>query len=498
VTGEPTPRSRGLRRVATLSAICLLAASSARAQTLSGVTDVNVSKRAGDETECTISRDPNNPQRLFAACACSMSAAGLFAARSSNGGVDWAYPLNPNKTIAYGERGEWGKIPASCCDPSSAWDSFGNLFLTYLDYWRSAIVLLRSTDGGATFSPLAQYEGNVDQPTVAVARPGAGASGAVWIVWNQGEKQEDGDRIDYMMAVGAPVTAQGVGPFGGVQKISDMKHCSFGDVAIGPGGAVALTCQAPTGDQGPTKILVTTDPDGLGTQHNFSTAVKATDTNVGGLDRIPAQYRRAVDAEAGLAFDTKLGSQRYGRLYLVYTEKTANKDDMHVMLRYKDNGGSWSQPIRVSDDAGGKSQFLPRIAVDPSSGSISVCWYDCRNSAENTAMQVRCTIASPTEPEPKFAASVAISDVSSSAKGVDYEYGDYSGLAYADGVLYPIWVDTATSASQSPKDTTFEAMTDQVREKDTVQVGATGKAPVKRTPKPRKPHRRTHPKGAGH
>jgi hypothetical protein len=113
-------------------------------------------------------------------------------------------------------------------------------------------------------------------------------------------------------------------------------------------------------------------------------------------------------------------------------------------------------------------------------------------------MQVHCTTASPTDLEPKFAASVAISDVPSSAKGVGFEYGDYSGLAYADGVMHPIWVDTSKSATQDLKDTTFEAMTDRVSETETVQTGATGKAPVKRTPKPRKPHRRAHPKGAGH
>jgi hypothetical protein len=72
--------------------------------------------------------------------------------------------------------------------------------------------------------------------------------------------------------------------------------------------------------------------------------------------------------------------------------------------------------------------------------------------------------------EPSWGSTAfAIGDVSSSAKGVGFEYGDYSGLAYADGVINPIWVDTSKSATQDLKDTTFEAMTDRVTENENVQ-----------------------------
>ena len=42
-------------------------------------------------------------------------------------------------------------------------------------------------------------------------------------------------------------------------------------------------------------------------------------------------------------------------------------------------GATWSNPVRVNDDAGTNSQFLPFIALDQTTGYIAVSWYDCRN-----------------------------------------------------------------------------------------------------------------------
>src|SRR5205823_9711877 len=139
-----------------------------------------------------------------------------------------------------------------------------------------------------------------------------------------------------------------------------------------------------------------------------------------------AQNARSVDAEAGLAFDRHTGSPHFGRLYLVYTEETVNENnDLDIMLRFSDdNGGTWSAPIRVNDDPPGRSQFLPRIAVDDTTGNISICWLDARNSATNTAAQLFCTVAPPTGATPTFLPNVAISDGTSTSNGFGVEFGD--------------------------------------------------------------------------
>src|SRR5213078_3056324 len=70
-----------------------------------------------------------------------------------------------------------------------------------------------------------------------------------------------------------------------------------------------------------------------------------------------------------------------GRAYLVYTESTGQgSGDTNIFVRFSDdNGGTWSTPVRVNDDTGANSQFLPRIALDESTGIVAVSWYDCRN-----------------------------------------------------------------------------------------------------------------------
>jgi hypothetical protein len=460
---------------AVFTAAFLLAGSSAEAQ-LSGTTDVNLSQMDDDQSECSISRNPANPLQLFAAC--NTSRRGLFAAVSSNAGANWDYADRDDKTIADGDEDQG---PAGCCDPTTAWDTFGNLFLAYIGQSRSSIEVALSTDGGLKFSKLASFHGSVDQPTIVAANtsaPGAPVAVAVWIVWNQGVDpaptggpRKAGDRIDQMMAIGAAVTGPGAISLQDLQKtpqkILGTERCSFGDVAIAPTGAVVQVCQKPTGGQGPAEIFVNTDADGLG-PGKFGAPVLAAKSNVGGIDFIPAQSTTSVDAEAGLAFNNKVGSPHFGRLYLVYTEeKVPEKSDLDVMLRYSDdNGRSWtpsllSPPIRVNDDSTDTSQFLPRIAVDDTSGWISVCWHDCRksitNTIPNTAMEVYCTVASPAGDPPTFLPNVKISDGASTSTG-GWEFGDYSGLDYWNGVAHPIWADTSNGKPS------FDVMTDRVGE----------------------------------
>lgn len=410
---------------------------------------------ANYQSECSIITNPTNNQQLF--CACNNSGPGLFAVRSIDGGLTWTYPDASDKTLADGDANQG---PAACCDPTLAWDNFGNLFFTYIDASVQNIVTLLSTDGGLTFTTLAMFgPASVDQPTVAVG------AGQVWVVWNQSNQ---------MVARGAAVTGLGaVGAFNALQTIPGTTGCSFGDIAISPGGAVCQVCQTPTGGQGPVTIVVNTDADGLGLG-NFGTAVNATNSNVGGFDFIPAQNVRSVDAEAGLAYDRNPASPHFGRLYLVYTDEVVNEsNDMDIMLRFSDNdGATWSAPIRVNDDPASPihSQFLPRIATNPISGNVAVTWHDCRNSTTNTGVQIFTTIATPTGSAPAFLANAQIADAQSTGTGgspptpgtADIQFGDYAGMTYLQGIVHPIWADNTNSTADNPDPTKFDIYTDRV------------------------------------
>jgi hypothetical protein len=170
-----TRRSSWLIWAASLAAVMLIAVP-AHAQ-LTGNVDRNTSQKAGSDSECASAKNPANPNQVFVFC--NTAGAGMFAARSTDAGLTWFYPDPTDKTIADGDPGQG---PPGCCDPSLAWDTFGNLFVTYLGSGASVEALL-STDGGATFTNLATFVGSVDQQTVVAANTTApGAPVEVWMV----------------------------------------------------------------------------------------------------------------------------------------------------------------------------------------------------------------------------------------------------------------------------------------------------------------------------
>ena len=109
--------------------LCVLASPMAAPRAVAqvvGESERNVSEMADYQNECAIAVNPTNKNQLFAAC--NNSSGGLFFARSTDRGTNWVYP-DADKTLADGDPGQG---PAACCDPTLAWDSFGNLFVTYL------------------------------------------------------------------------------------------------------------------------------------------------------------------------------------------------------------------------------------------------------------------------------------------------------------------------------------------------------------------------------
>ena len=259
---------------------------------------VNVSATTGNQAESFINVNPTNPNNLVATS--NTNSNSIFRAYSTDAGATWT-----RGTIATG---------VACCDGQAAWDSFGNLFLVYINASVNQINVILSTDGGATFSaPVTAGTGSVDQPSIAVG------NGSVWVDWNSSGS---------MVARGAPVTGLGAwGPFNAQQAIPSATG-SFGGIAVGPGpngGKVIVTYQSPTGGQGPATIFANVDADGLGAG-GFGARITVSPTNVGGFDFIPAQNGRSIDAEAGLVWDAT-GGPFNNRIYLVYTDETVNENN---------------------------------------------------------------------------------------------------------------------------------------------------------------------------
>src|SRR5262249_30151118 len=314
---------------------------------------VNVSATLGNQAESFVNVNPTNTNNLVAFSNDSGTPS-IFRAYSTDGGANWT-----RGTVATG---------VACCDGQAAWDAFGNLFLVYLNDSVNQVNVILSTDGGITFSaPVTAGPGSLDQPSIAVG------NGSVWVDWNQNGN---------MVARGAPVTGLGVwGPFNALQMIPSATG-SFGGIGVGPGpggGKVIVTYQIPYNNEGPSTIYANVDADGLGAG-GFGPRVTVSDTNVGGFDFIPAQSERSVDAEAGVVWDAT-GGPFNNRIYLVYTDETVDENnDTDIMMRTStDDGATWSAPVRVNDDMTTRSQFLPYVALDPTTGTVAVGFHDCRN-----------------------------------------------------------------------------------------------------------------------
>lgn len=87
-------------------------------------------------------------------------------------------------------------------------------------------------------------------------------------------------------------------------------------------------------------------------------------------------------------------------------------------------------------------QFWPQSAVDPSNGTLWACFYDTKG--DRARKRARYTCAVSVNGGTRWSRPLAVASVASDAtqKGVDpREYGDYEGLAVANGIAHPIWTD---------------------------------------------------------
>jgi hypothetical protein len=420
-------------------------ATQAQAQTVGPPS--NATARTGNEDESAVAINPNNIQQIAVMTNGVAGDAGLPLSISSDGGLTWTRTV-----FATGAGGD-GR-PVACCDPTLAWDAHGNLFVGYLQRTPRTIELYVTADLGANFTNLGPVDtgaaSTLDQPTVV-----AGAN-SVWVTW-----RDDSNGIS---ARGRSVTgALTFGAWGAEQDISTVGN--FGDIAIGPNGEVMVVYQTPTGNEGPSTILVHTDADGLGAG-GFGAAVNLGTTNVGGFDFLPAQPQRSVDSETGLAWD-RSGGIRNGRVFLVYTDESpAESNDFDILVRFSDdNGANWSAPVRINDDAGTNSQMLPRIALDQTTGNVAVSFYDARGDTgggpsatdiDGTANNDVTLFATwSADGGATWAANVAVADAPTDGYNFNggQELGDYTGLDFHGGVFYPSWADSSNSTGDNPDGT---------------------------------------------
>ena len=464
-----TTSATALAATALLAAMIAPAASAGPASGTATPPNFDASVMHGNEAEDAIAINPTDPSNIVTMSTLPDVVSGLFEGVSFDGGQSWTRRV-------IGADGPLGPI---CCDQQLAWDRFGNLWMTYLVNTTGDVLVALSTDGGLTFTKVAdvvpttptgskapsggtpkRLRSPSNNPNISGDQPSISAGpDSVWVSYTSFPST-------VVQAFGAGVS--GLGKFGSFSAPESVPTSAgrgdFGDTAVGPNGQVMVTYQDQTNGQGGTHIFTAVDANGL-KPGGFSDPVLLARSAVGGFDFIPAQPDRSVDAEANLAWDHS-GGPRDGRVYAIWTQESPNEsDNTDIMFQFSDNNGaSWTAPARLNDDHTVNSQFNPAIALDQSTGDVAVSWYDARNDlgtgrtgdtdgVPNDDVQIWATFS--TDGGATFAPNFRVSAGTFNAPDAQsfFDFGDYTHAAFQSHLFYPAWSDNSNSTGQNPDGT---------------------------------------------
>ena len=132
-----------------------------------------------------------------------------------------------------------------------------------------------------------------------------------------------------------------------------------------------------------------------------------------------------------------------------------------------DEGQTWTNRVRVNDDATTNSQFNPKISLDDTTGNIAVSFHDCRfdqgdggngdtNGVPNDDANFFGTFSTDGGSSflPNLRLSRGTSNDNQAQNGIDY--GDYTGLDFYAGSAHPAWADNSNSTGNNPDGTLNE------------------------------------------
>ena len=164
-----------------------------------------------------------------------------------------------------------------------------------------------------------------------------------------------------------------------------------------------------------------------------------------------SEEKVAVDSGANWAFEVpglgrangmpiikcdRSGGPNNGTLYINWCDQRNGKDDTDVWLvSSKDEGRSWSVPIRVNDDPKGRHQFFTWMDLDQGTGRLHFVFYDRRNHSTNLTDVYYARSADLTN---STFENIRISDTPFDPSSARF-FGDYNNISVFNGVVRPIW-----------------------------------------------------------
>jgi hypothetical protein len=335
---------------------------------------------------------------------------------------------------------------------------------------RSGIAVSLSTDGGRTFgNPVKVFEEKKnlvfsDKPWIIVDQTHGIYSGNIYVVWSYvrtgdcGKAEDCREELAFSHSTDGGTTfspvslIEGNAPFCTNPAAGRPAHLTLCDSALGaipvvePDGTLVVVfsyLDETFGGSIPTRLLAISSPDG-GSTWTAPLLVETIHDIVGYFP--PEKYRN-------LSLPAFANDPQTGQLYLTWSDKRTGDADILLSIS-KDQGQTWSAPIRVNDDPirNRANQFQPQMTVAPD-GVVSISFFDTRLDSRHRLIDVY--LAQSIDHGASFLHNVRVTtqnwDPAVDAPVDEYGQqfiGDYQGLAADNHFVHPFWNDTRTGAQE--------------------------------------------------
>jgi hypothetical protein len=231
------------------------------------------------------------------------------------------------------------------------------------------------------------------------------------------------------------------------QQINNPSQRSVGgDISMGPNGEVYV-CWAGVTNVSPFKEILVGFASSTNGGMMWNVNENAFDVNgITGLLQNKDNIR--VNGLPSIAVD-RTGGPRNGWIYIVTGQKdlsTAGSDPDIILNRSTDGGLTWSDGIRVNQDAlnNGKIQFFPAIDVDKF-GAVNILFYDDRNTTSDSASVFLARSDDGGHSWNEF----EISDHNfKPAPVLVGKMGDNIDIVSTNNKIWPVWMDNSTGIYQ--------------------------------------------------
>lgn len=321
--------------------------------------------------EPSIAVNPTNPQnmvigwRQFNNIVSNFRQAGW--AYTFDGGASWTFP-------GVIEPGVFRSDPVLGADSSGAFHYQSLVGATF------GVDVFTSLDGGVSWTRKTPSFGG-DKNWMAIDRSGGPSDGHIYGIWQRFFSCCDPDTFTRSTDGGASFEA----------PVDVAYRPFFGTLAVGPDGEVYAGGGDGTFTQDVSVFVVARSTDARDPASAPSFTGRPVD--LGGTMAFTAEPNPGgLIGQANVAVDGSAESSR-GNVYLLASVapyvalEGADPADVYV-VRSRDGGATWSDPVRVNDDVSFANwQWFGALDVAPD-GRIDAIWYDTRGSGRSNVSQL--------------------------------------------------------------------------------------------------------------